>query len=199
MYVRPTASVERNVDGDCVQCAVSWTRSERPGRRSLCPNGRRVPRTVFQMPFPSGRNTLLLLLFFFSFEVFVERQESNRAPTETARQAGRLLPGREEGGRREREGGAGGVTTSTQKKKKNPWNFCEELEGYPESCNSNKLDSGAPMTSSPAPRCAALRSSEPCGAHTLGAARGKEQGHSAAGQGFDSFFLGRFKSFYAPS
>lgn len=120
MYVRPTASVERNVDGDCVQCAVSWTRSERPGRRSLCPNGRRVPRTVFQMPFPSGRNTLLLLLFFFSFEVFVERQESNRAPTETARQAGRLLPGREEGGRREREGGAGGYDKHPKKKKKIP-------------------------------------------------------------------------------
>lgn len=62
---------------------------------------------------------------------------------------------------------------------KNPWNFCEELEGYPDSCNSNKLDSGSLMTSSPLcsfPASQFCRSGE-----QQSGAGGRRQGHSAAG------------------
>lgn len=68
----------------------------------------------------------------------IREERAKQSPAETERQAGRLLSG---GG-----GGGGGTTTE----KKNPWNFCEELEGYPDSCNSNRLDYSSLMTSFPA-------------------------------------------------
>lgn len=55
------------------------------------------------------------------------------------------------------------------KKKKNPWNFCEELEGYPDSCNSNKLDYSSLMTSFPA-------LFQPCSLQTWSSGAEEEEG-----------------------
>lgn len=65
-----------------------------------------------QIPFSSDRDTLL--------EVFMEKQSN------TARRRQRDKQGDHFQGRR-----------GYEHRKKNPWNFCEELEGYPDSCNSN--------------------------------------------------------------
>lgn len=79
-----------------------------------------------KISFSSGRNTLL--------EAFMEK-ESNAARRRQRDKQGDYFQGEEEV---QPPGG------------KNPWNFCEELEGYPDSCNSNKLDRGSQMTSLPA-------------------------------------------------
>ena len=89
----------------------------------------------------------------------------NRSPAETARQAGRLL-----------SGGGGGTTTE---RKKNPWNFCEELEGYPDSCNSNKLD----WLSDDFPPCAPA-ASQLTDLELRSWAGRWQRGHSAAGYTF---------------
>ncbi len=103
----------------------SALRSRGNDRKTKCVPKCRNTHHSGQIPFSSGRNTLW---------GSIRGETVKQSPAEAARQAGRLL-----------SGGGGGTTT-----KKNPRNFCEELEGYPDSCNSNKLDYSSQMTSFPA-------------------------------------------------
>lgn len=66
-----------------------------------------------------------------------------------------------------------------RERKKNPWNFCEELEGYPDSCNSNKLD----WLSDDFPPCAPA-ASQLTDLELRSWAGRWQQGHSAAGYTF---------------
>ena len=90
---------------------------------------------------------------------------NSQSPAETARQAVRLHLW---------EGGVTTTHTHTKKRKKNPWNFCEKLEGNPDSCNSYKLDYSSLVTSSPALL-------QPCSLQTWSWKDRRQQGHSAAG------------------
>lgn len=104
-----------------------------------------------QIPFPSGCNTVS--------EVFVEKQ-SKRVRRRQPEKDFCLLA----------EGGGG-------KHQKNPWNLCEELEGYTHSCYSNKLDHSFLTTSFPA-----LFQPRSLQTYTGGAGEAEgQQGHSAAG------------------
>lgn len=117
-------SVQRNTDILCPVCSL-WSRNDR--KTKCVPKCRNISSQWSNPVFQRRKHTF--------GSIREETVRNSREPCGDSATSREITFRRREG---------------VQPPEKNPWNFCEELEGYPDSCNSNRLDYSSLMTSFPA-------------------------------------------------